>query len=480
MKKKMFFSLLVVMLLFTVVSAFAEPIEPVEKSNALTKFLDETDLQTKDIALQNQYGNMVTDLVIQLDGDNLHLVTRNNDVASSHIQLNPIGVYMSSGDTVALLRYGTVSTIMQDIIKVTDSMLEQAAKSNTDEVVLTNGEIKDTVDTMVTVAAEVERQQQADAATLSSAAMAFASHFKPEKILDVEEGFGTVEFSLQSEALASAFAEAFDELMSNPALADYVDRKAELEGGRSFAEIQVEWMLKRDAVLDEIKALVSNSSISEDGHLTSHFEMGEESSETSALVYDMDAWVDPEDNEAEVTVTFGLKDTDPYVEYELAVNPYSYQEKMTAGDSQVDVQMDIEDNKVTDGTMNVVVDDNEELNMEFGQDYLYMKGPKGGISTSVRETWSGKIRYEVFAENVDGEEAYIVLDFYEEDDSLVCELNVDESDKSAIFRISRIDKLDLEDLSASNNIDEITADEVYSDLENVLKMVMMASTIAAE
>ena len=51
MKKKMFFSLLVVMLLFSVVSAFAEPIE---KSGVLDKFLDETDLEKKDLALQNQ------------------------------------------------------------------------------------------------------------------------------------------------------------------------------------------------------------------------------------------------------------------------------------------------------------------------------------------------------------------------------------------------------------------------------------------
>jgi hypothetical protein len=62
---------------------------------------------------------------------------------------------------------------------------------------------------------------------------------------------------------------------------------------------------------------------------------------------------------------------------------------------------------------------NEELRADFGSDYLYVKGPKGGISTSVRETWTGKIRYELVAETAEGEQANIILDFYQDDDSLV-------------------------------------------------------------
>ena len=482
MKKKMFFSLLVVMLLFTVVSAFAEPIE---KSGVLDKFLDETDLDKKDLALQNQYGDMVSDLVIHLDGDDLHLVRRYNDVAASHIQLDPNGIYLSSGDTVTLLRYGTVSTIMQDIVKAAESIVEEAAQeaaaqSDNGKDVLTEKEIKDAVDQMVAVAAAAERQQQADAATLSSAAMAFASHFKPEKILDADEAFGTVEITLRSEDLASAFADAFDEMMSNPALAEYVDRKAALEGGRTFAEIQAAWMMNREAYIKEIKAMESSETISEDGHYTSHFQIGEETAETKAMVCDIDARIDPEDNEAEFTVSMGLKDEDSIIKYEFAVDPDSYKEKMTAGDSRTEIQMDIEDDKVTDGTINAVVDGDEVLSAEFGQDYLYMKGPRGGISTTVRETWTGKLRYEVFAENVDGEETSITLDFYEEEDSLVCELNVDDSDKSALFKLSRIDKLDLEDLSASKNIDEITVDKVYAELENIMKMMLPANTVDAK
>lgn len=488
MKKKLLFSLLVVMLLFSVVSAFAEPMEPVKKDNVLIEFLDETDLGTKDLALVNQYGDMVTDLVIRPDGDNLHLLTRNNDVVASHIQLNPTGIYLSTGDTVTLLRYSTVSTILQDIIKATDSMLEEAAQSaaaeakqsDTPENALSEKEVKDAVDRMVTVADEVERQRQADAATLASAAMAFASHFEPEDILDIDEGFGTVEISLRSEALADAFADAFDEMMTNPALAEYVDRKAALEGGRTFSEMQSQWLANRNAYIDEIKAMESSETISEDGHFTAHYQIGEETSSTKALVCDMDAQIDPEDNEAEVTLSLGLKDMDPYVTYEFAVNPYSYKEKLTAGNSLTEIQMDIEDNKVTDGTINVVIDDNDALNAEFGQDYLYMKGPKGGISTTVRETWDGKLRYEIFAENVDGEEDSIVLDFYEEDDSLVSELKIDGVKQSMLFKISRIDKLDIEDLSVSNNIDEITVDEVYTELENILKMVAPADTAAAK
>ena len=310
--------------------------------------------------------------------------------------------------------------------------------------------------------------------------MAFASHFKPEKILDADEAFGTVEITLRSEDLASAFADAFDEMMSNPALAEYVDRKAALEGGRTFAEIQAAWMMNREAYIKEIKAMESSETISEDGHYTSHFQIGEETAETKAMVCDIDARIDPEDNEAEFTVSMGLKDEDSIIKYEFAVDPDSYKEKMTAGDSRTEIQMDIEDDKVTDGTINAVVDGDEVLSAEFGRDYLYMKGPRGGISTTVRETWTGKLRYEVFAENVDGEETSITLDFYEEEDSLVCELNVDDSDKSALFKLSRIDKLDLEDLSASKNIDEITVDKVYAELENIMKMMLPANTVDAK
>ena len=87
--KKLISCLLAVMMLCTAVSAFAEAL--VEKSTALTKFLDETDLQTKDLALQVQSGDKVSDLVIRLDGDNLHLVSRNDNVEDGHIQLNPTG-----------------------------------------------------------------------------------------------------------------------------------------------------------------------------------------------------------------------------------------------------------------------------------------------------------------------------------------------------------------------------------------------------
>ena len=63
--KKLISCLLAIMMLFTAASAFAEAL--VEKSNALTKFLDETDLKTKDLSLQVQSGEDTADLVIRLE-----------------------------------------------------------------------------------------------------------------------------------------------------------------------------------------------------------------------------------------------------------------------------------------------------------------------------------------------------------------------------------------------------------------------------
>ena len=100
-----------------------------------------------------------------------------------------------------------------------------------------------------------------------------------------------------------------------------------------------------------------------------------------------------------------------------------------------------------------------------------MKGPKGAISTTVRETWTGKIRYEVFAETAEGKEASIIVDFYQDGDSLVCELNSDDADQPAMFKISRIDKVNIEDLSTSENINEITVEKINAELESLLKMV---------
>jgi divalent metal cation (Fe/Co/Zn/Cd) transporter len=67
--KKLISLLLVVMMLFTAVNAFAE-----SGRSILSRFLKETDTKTKDIALQLQNGEKSTDLVIRVDRDNLHLV----------------------------------------------------------------------------------------------------------------------------------------------------------------------------------------------------------------------------------------------------------------------------------------------------------------------------------------------------------------------------------------------------------------------
>ena len=118
--------------------------------------------------------------------------------------------------------------------------------------------------------------------------------------------------------------------------------------------------------------------------------------------------------------------------------------------------------------------------MDFGPDYLYIKGPKGGISTSVRETWTGKTRFELVAETAGGQETSVIVDFYQEDDCLVSELYTDKSDRTVMFKISRIDKVNIEDLSASEKITEITVDDIYAELGNLLKLAVPALTTDTE
>jgi len=118
-----------------------------------------------------------------------------------------------------------------------------------------------------------------------------------------------------------------------------------------------------------------------------------------------------------------------------------------------------------------LIEGNEWMRMNFGPDYFYMKGPKGGISTSVRETWTGKIRYELVAETADGQQATVIFDCYQDGDDLVCEMNTSESDLPVLFKLSRIDKVNIEDLSASENINEITFD-ISGDLEGLVKTIL--------
>ena len=474
--KKLISLLLVVMMLFTAVSAYAESVEKAiyGKHGILSKFLKETDTNTKDIALQVEAGDKTSDLVIRFDKDNLHLVSRNNGVEEDHIQFNPTGVYLASDGNVTLLRYATVTTILEDIVKDLNSMLEEAIKSIPEEELPTNKEIKEAVNELGIVASVMEAQDQADAVTLSSAAVAFADKFKPEYILDVKGDEGSVEISLRSEAFATALAEAMDELMMNPDIAELVNRKAEAKGGKTFAKIQKDWLVNREAILEAIRSIQSTDAIDENGHWVSHFQIGEELSETKILMCDTDAWIDAENGEMEMAVALGFKDEDPLLVYELAVDPYSYTEKLTSGESMADVHLDFDEKQIVGGNILTVIEGNEQLRADFGTDYLYMKGPKGAISTTVRETWTGKIRYEVFAETAEGKEASFTVDFYQDGDSLVCELNSSESDQPAMFKLSRIDKVNIEDLSTAENINEITVEKINAELESLLKEITTA------
>ena len=475
--KKLISCLLAVMMLVTAVSAFAESsgLGRFGNSGIVSRFLKETDTKTKDIALQSQSGNESTDLVIRVDGDNLHLVSRTNAVEDGHVQLNPTGIYVVSDGTVKLLRYATVTTVVKDIAKELNSMLELAIESIPEEALPTQREINKAVSEMSIVATAVEAQEQADAVTLSTAAMAFADKFKPEYILDIKESDGSVQIELRSEAFATALAEALDEMMSNPMLAELVDREAALTGGKSFASFQKDWLKNREAALEAVRTIKSTDAIDEDGHWVSHFQIGEESQESAVLMSDTDAWIDVENGAAQIAVGIGFKDEDPFMVYELAVDRYAYREKLTSGNSMTEVQMNFEDAQVVSGKAVTVIEDNEAMRMEFGPDYVYMRSPKGAISTTVRETWTGKIRYEMIAETAEGKEASVIADFYEDGDSLVCEVNSSKSDLPAIFKLSRIDKIDIADLRTAENINEITVDQIKAELGSLLKAIVKTS-----
>ena len=476
--KRIISCMLVVMMLIMAASAFAESdgIGRFGKSNALTKFIKATDAKTQDIALQVQSGDASADLVIRADGDKLHFVTRANGVEDGHVQFDPNGVYVSADGSVTLLRYATVSTVLSDISKEVDAMLEEAVKNLPEEKEPTKEEIakaekalQKAVNELAILASAAEAQEQADAATLSAAAVSFANKFKPEYILDVKEEGGRVQIDLRSEAYASALADAMDELMMNPALAELVDRQAALTGEKGFAAYQKQWAANREATLAAIRTMQSTDVIDENGHWVSHFQIGEEQSAIKILVCDTDSWIDPENGYADITATLGFKGEAPFLVYQLAVDQYAYHEKLSSGDSYTDVQMSFADGKISSGKVVTEIEGQEWMRAEVGEDYFYMKGQNGGISTSVRETWTGKTRYELVAESADGKEATVTVDFYEYGDSLVCELYTSESDQSATFKISRIDKLDIPDLNASEKIDEITAEKIEGELTNLLK-----------
>lgn len=468
--KRLISCLLVVMMLITAASAFAESSGTGRfgRSNALTKFVKETDTQTKDIALQVQSGDQVADLVIRVDGNNVHFVTRANNAVEGHVQVNPTGIYLETGDSVTLLRYATVSAVMEEIANKVDAMLEEAVKNAPKEKAPSKEQVKKALKKLAVLAAAVEAQEEADSATLSAAAISFADKFKPEYILDVKQDSGSVEINLRSEAYAAALADAMDELMLNPDLAELVDRRAALTGGKTFAEYQKYWIANREATLAAIRTIQSSDAIDENGHWVSHFQIGEEASETKILAFDSDAWIDAENGNAEITTALGFKDEDPFLVYELAVNPDYYREKLSSGDSNTDVQMYFENNQLSGGKVATVIEGQEWMRAEVAPDYLYMKGPKGAVSASVRETWTGKTRYEMVVETAEGEEASLYVDFYEDGDSLVCELSSDKAEQSAMFKVSRIDKLALDDLSASGNINDITIDQFKAGLKELL------------
>ena len=476
--KKLISSLLAVMMLFSIFSvsaAFAEAPDQPGKSDIVTEFLKETDFEKQDIVLQSQSKQEDSDLIIRQEGETIHLVSLTNNKEDSHIQLNPTGIYLGAGDTVTLLRYATVTAVMEDIFKEVDAMLEQSIQSIPEDQKPTEAEIQNAVNQLALLTYAAAVQEEKDAATLSAAAAEFASKFKPEYILDVKEVWGGVEVSLRSEAYASAMAEAMDGLMTNPALAELVDRKAALQGGKTFAELQQEWLINRKATLEAIRTAESVETLGTNGHFKSHFQIGEETSAIKILVCDTDAWINADGSKVQGVVSLGFKNEDPFLVYELNANPYYYWEKISSGDSSTELYYDIDKSQpsgISYGKTVTVIEGQEWMRAEVGPSYLYMRGPKGSIGTTVRETWTGKTRYELVIETAKGEEATITCDFYEDYDSLVCDLYTDVSDDYATYKISRIDKVDIEDLSTSEKITEITEDQINAMLDELMKLAM--------
>jgi hypothetical protein len=494
--KKLISCLLVVMMLFSAVGAFADTLQ--KKDDVITRFIDETDLNTKDIAIQLQYGNESADLVMRFDSGNMHFVTRENGAEKLHFQLTADGAYLGADNSVILLRYASIATVLQDIVKSVQSVVKETAKEieaninkNSDKIeaaveeiakeLPSEQELQEEAEKAAVVAAAVVDQAEADAVTLSSAAVSFALNFKPENVLDVKEEDGNVKISLRPEAYASALADAMDELMTNPQVAEVVDRYAELTGEKSFASMQKNWAKNREAVLETIKTIESSEELSEDGHYTSHFQIGEETVMTKALVSDTDAWIDAEGGEADITVSLGAKDEDPFMVYEFSVSPGYYKDKLTVGDdSYTDLRLGLNDYRINSGDVTTVIDGKELLYADFGPAYINIKGPNGGISSSIRETWTGKTRFELYVESDKGEDAHLIIDAYEEDDSLVVEIQDANSDgPSLLYKISRIDKIDIADLSAAENVTEITAEMITNMLESLLKLAKPADASEA-
>jgi hypothetical protein len=275
-------------------------------------------------------------------------------------------------------------------------------------------------------------------------------------------------------------ADAMDELMQNRDLAALVDRNAKFEGGVTFAEIQQNWTENREAVLETLRTVKSTETFDENGHMKSHFQIGKGTAEKSVLVCDNDIWLDVENDAVDFTVTLGFENEAPFMVYEFAVNEYRYWEKMTVGDSMAEMLGEIENNRLVSGRVITVINGVEQMRANFGPDYISMKGPKGSFSFTVRETWTGKTRYETTVENTFGDEITITEDFYEENDSLVCEMYTNKSFESVKLKLSRVDKINYEDLSAAEKITEITANDIDAGLEKFAKLAKPAISAAVK
>lgn len=480
MMKKMISCLLALMMLLTASSAFGASLEELEFDNHLMEFLGKTDWETQDIAMQFQLESNTADVVIRPTGEKLHIVTRNNGVEESHIQLEPSGLYIGAKGAGILLRTSTLFTVEQDIIKAVEAFLTEIEKSIPADQVPDEAELSKYIAQLSEQAAAAQTQEQADAATVSAAAVAFADNFRADDILEVKEEAGSVEITLRADAFAASLGAALDELFANPDIEALMERRTTRTGKKSYAELKADWEKNREAALEIVRNIQSSDKIDENGHWTSTFQISEDAESGKALVCNADTWIDTELDVFVTNIQLGQKDEEAKLVYELAVSPYYYGEKMTLGDSYTELTLTgFEKDKFGGkGKLATVINGKEELSAEFSPEALYVWGPTGGFSITARETWTGKTRYEMHVANAEGETSGLVVDFYEEEDSMICEMRNSETAPAAQIKFGRIDKINIDDLSGMANLTEITAEMIEQELMNIMQSLLPAPAAA--
>ena len=129
----------------------------------------------------------MADLVFRAEGNQFHLVARENGTQKGHLQLTPEAIFVAANGEAKQLKYATMVAFMQEVVQDLDAMVTEAIDSIPAQEVPSEKELAAAAAKAEVIASMAAAQQQADAATLFSAGASFASKFKAENILDVKE-----------------------------------------------------------------------------------------------------------------------------------------------------------------------------------------------------------------------------------------------------------------------------------------------------